>query len=66
MVARTRTYRGDLLVMFSRDGEADDARVVPNPERAAVNAIMMIALRGELIAGDRISVREDDGGNDAQ
>jgi hypothetical protein len=65
MVARTRTYRGDLLVTFSRDGEPDEARLVPNGERAASTAIMMIAAREGLIPGDRVTVREDDGGNDA-
>jgi hypothetical protein len=34
MVARTRT-EGELLVIFSCDGEQDDARIVPNGERAA-------------------------------
>jgi hypothetical protein len=65
MVARTRSYRGDLLVIFSRDGEPDDARLAPNGSRAASTALMMIALRGELIPGDRLTVREDDGVDDA-
>jgi hypothetical protein len=51
MVARTPT-EGELLVIFSRDGERDDARIVPNGERAAVMAVLMIAGRGALYAGD--------------
>ncbi len=34
MPARTRT-EGELVVIFSRDGEQDDARIVQNGERAA-------------------------------
>ena len=32
---------------FSRDGENDEAKIVPNPERAAVSAVLMIAGRGQ-------------------
>ncbi len=60
MPGRTRT-EGELLVIFSRDGEPDDARVVPNGGRAAVTAVLMIAGRGELHAGDQLTVtRYDD------
>ena len=55
MPARTRT-EGELLVIFSRDGERDDARIVPNGERAAKVAILMIAGRGTLHAGDQLTV----------
>jgi hypothetical protein len=54
MVARTE---GELLVIFSRDGERDDARIVPNGERAAVTAVLMIAGRGVLHAGDQLLVQ---------
>ena len=57
MVARTRT-EGELLVIFSRDGERDDARIVPNGERAAVTAVVMIAGRGALHAGDQLLVQQ--------
>jgi hypothetical protein len=57
MVARVRIYRGELVVVFQRDGEDDDARLVPNGERAAVAALMMIATRGTLQAGDQLIVR---------
>lgn len=57
MVARTRNYGGELLVIFSRDGERDDARIVPNGERAAVTAVLMIAGRGALQAGDQLIVQ---------
>jgi hypothetical protein len=50
MIARIRA-EGELLVIFSRDGERDDARIVPNGERAAVTAVLMIAGRGTLRAG---------------
>jgi len=55
MVARTRIER-ELAVIFHRDGEQDEARVVPNPERAAVAAVLMIATRGTLHDGDKLSV----------
>ncbi len=59
MVARTRTD-GELVVIFSRDGERDDARIVPNGERAAVTAVLMIAGRGTLHAGDQLLVQHYD------
>jgi hypothetical protein len=59
MVARARA-EGELLVIFSRDGERDDARIVPNGERAAVTAVLMIAGRGTLHAGDQLLVQRYD------
>ncbi len=59
MVARTRS-EGELLVTFSRDGEPDDARVVANGERASVTAVLMIAGRGVLHAGDQLLVQRYD------
>src|SRR5262249_12059301 len=59
MVARTRT-EAELLVIFSRDGENDEAKIVPSPERAAVTAVLMIAGRGSLHAGDQLLVQHDD------
>ncbi len=65
MVARTRT-EGELVVIFSRDGERDDARIVQNGERAAKVAILMIASRDALHAGDQLLVQRYDevGGDD--
>jgi len=63
MVARTRT-EGELLVIFSRDGESDDARIVPNGERAAKVAILMIAKRDALHAGDQLTVSSYDKADD--
>jgi len=67
MVARTRSYEGELVVIFSRDGERDDARIVPNGERAAVTAVLMIAGHGILQAGDQLLVQRypGEGGDDA-
>ncbi len=59
MVGRTRT-EGELVVIFSRDGERDDARIVPNGERAAVTAVLMIAHRGSLHPGDQLLVQKYD------
>jgi hypothetical protein len=59
MVARVRT-EGELVLIFSRDGENDDARIVPSPERAAVTAVLMIAGRGSLHAGDQLLVQHYD------
>jgi hypothetical protein len=59
MVARTLS-EAELLVIFSRDGEHDDAKVVANGERAAVAAVLMIAGRGVLHAGDQLTVSLDD------
>ena len=61
MVARTRT-EGELVVIFQRDGERDDARIVPNGERAAATAVLMIAGRGVLHAGDHLLVQRYDEG----
>jgi hypothetical protein len=63
MVAHIRRYEGDLVVIFQRDGEHDDARLAPNGERACATAIMMIAARGTLQPGDHLLVRQDEGGN---
>ena len=59
MVARIKP-EGELVVLFSRDGEQDDARIVPSPERAAVAAVLMIATRGALHAGDQLLVQRYD------
>jgi hypothetical protein len=62
MVARTRS-EAELVVIFSRDGEQDDARIVANGERAAKVAVLMIAHRGTLHPGDQLLVqRYDDEG----
>jgi hypothetical protein len=57
MVARTRSEGELVVIIFSRDGERDDARIVPSPERAAVTAVLMIAGRGSLHAGDHLLVQ---------
>ena len=59
MVARIRP-EAELLVIFSRDGENDEAKIVANPERAAVTAVLMIAGRGSLHAGDQLLVQHYD------
>jgi hypothetical protein len=64
MVARTR-LETELLVIFSRDGERDDAQLVPNGERACATAVMMLAQRGVLHAGDQLVVQHNDGQEDA-
>jgi hypothetical protein len=56
MPARTRPET-ELLVIFSRDGERDEALVVPNPERACQTAVLMIVGRGVLYAGDQLIVQ---------
>jgi hypothetical protein len=40
MVARTRS-EAELLVIFSRNGETDEATIVANGERAAKVAVLM-------------------------
>jgi hypothetical protein len=45
---------------FSVDGERDDARTVPNSEKAAVTAVLMIAGRGVLHASDQLLVQNYD------
>jgi hypothetical protein len=64
MVVRTRP-EGELVVIFSRAGEQDDARLVPNGERAAATAVMIIAARGVLHAGDQLTVQHYGGEEDA-
>jgi hypothetical protein len=59
MVARVRPER-ELAVIFSRDGEDPEARIVPNCERAAVAAVLIIATRGTLHAGDQLLVQHYD------
>jgi len=59
MVARTRT-EGELVVIFSRPGETDEATIVANGERAAKVAVLMIAGRGILHAGDQLLVQRYD------
>jgi orotidine-5'-phosphate decarboxylase len=57
--ARTRRD-GELLVIFSRSGENDEALVVPNGERACQTAVLMIVGRGVLYAGDQLTVQDYD------
>jgi len=59
MVARIRPER-ELAVIFSRDGETPETRIVPNGERAAVSAVLMIATRGILHNGDSLLVQHYD------
>jgi hypothetical protein len=56
-LVRTRS-EAELRVIFSRDGQ--NTRLVPNPERAAVTAVLMIAGRGSLHAGDQLLVQHYD------
>jgi hypothetical protein len=56
MVGRIHTSRSELVVVFSRDGEADERRLAPNGDRACATALMMLAARGTLQAGDRLLV----------
>ena len=59
MPARTRTER-ELAVIFNRDGEQPETRIVPNSKRAAVLAVLMIAKRTSLHAGDSLLVQNYD------
>jgi hypothetical protein len=58
VVAHLKRYEGDLVVTFSRDGETDERRLAPNPERAMSTALMVIAARGALYPGDMLLVTE--------
>jgi hypothetical protein len=58
MVARTRS-EGELVVIFSRDGEKDEATIVANGERAAKVAVLMIS-GGTLHAGDQLLAQRYD------
>ena len=60
MVARTRSEAELLATSFSRDGENDEAKIVASPERAGVTAVLMIAGRGSLQAGDQLLVQHYD------
>jgi len=53
MVARSE---GELVVIFSRNGEKDEATMVANGERAAKVAVLMIAGLG-MHAGDQLLVQ---------
>jgi hypothetical protein len=59
MPARTRTD-AELVVIFSRPGETDEATIVANGERAAKVAVLMISGRGALHAGDQLLVQHYD------
>jgi hypothetical protein len=59
MVARTRPER-ELAIIFNRDGENPETKIVPNAHRAATVAILMIATRNELHAGDQLLVQHYD------
>jgi hypothetical protein len=59
IVARTRS-EAELLVIFSRDGEKDEATIVADGERAAKVAVLMIAGCGTLHAGDQLLVQQYD------
>ena len=63
MVARTRS-EGGMIVVFSRDGEDDDFRYVPNGERAAFTAALIIASCGVLRVGDTLRVTDAGGRHD--
>jgi len=59
VVARIPTER-ELAVIFSRNSEQPETRIVPNGERAAFVAVLMIARRGELHDGDQLIVQNYD------
>ncbi len=46
----------DLLVTFSREGEAELTQIVPDGDRALKAALIMLAQQDALRAGDRITV----------
>lgn len=58
MVARTRPEPNALLVIFSRDGERDDARTVKDGATAARVAALMIAAHAPLLAGDQLTIND--------
>jgi len=59
MVARIRPER-ELAIIFNRVGKNPETRIVPNGERAAVSAVLMIATRGILHDGDSLLVQHYD------
>jgi len=59
MVARTRAER-ELAIIFNRDGEQPETRIVLTGERAAMAAVLMIATRGILHDGDQLLVSHYD------
>jgi hypothetical protein len=59
MVARIRT-EAELLVLFQRDGVEPETKIVPNGDRAAIVALLMIANAGPLHAGDQLLVQHYD------
>jgi hypothetical protein len=64
MPAFTRKADGALLVTFARDGEPDEAQLAPTPHRALGAALIMLAHREALYAGDRLTVKDADDGVD--
>jgi hypothetical protein len=64
MPAHIRREPDDLLVIFSRDGERDDARLVADGHRAASIATMMIAGHAPLLAGDQLTVQRYEPGDE--
>jgi hypothetical protein len=55
MVARTRPD-GELVVIFSRDGEPPDSRYVSDGKQAWASAIALISAREQLQHGDVLTV----------
>jgi hypothetical protein len=63
MVARVR-LQGTLAVIFSRDGEEPETRIVADGRQAWASAVGLIAKCDELRAGDQLTVQHYDGTGD--
>jgi hypothetical protein len=69
MPVYTRSLSDSLVVSFERDGEAPETQVVLGlstdrtraGERALLYAVSMLVNRRLLMAGDKLTVRADDG-----
>jgi len=51
---------GSLLVTFSRQGENEEVQIALTGEKALTAALVMLMLRDELRAGDRLTVRPNE------
>jgi hypothetical protein len=58
MVARIKSGTRDLLLTLSSEGEVADRQMAANGAEATGAAIVMIATRDELFAGDRLDVED--------
>jgi hypothetical protein len=62
MPAFVQNYRGRLSVVFERDGQEKDRRVVETGASAVLVAMRMLSIQDVLLPGDKLTIEDGSDG----